>query len=111
MNKIIYTLHQKFKMFFFISEDRCLKKAVRVLTKYCGSESKEYFCYAAVYLSRPQKCFFSSEWFGKPEELEFEDGRFYVPSDSHSVLTKLYSNYMELPPESERIPTHGTGND
>ena len=107
MNKLIYTLHQKFKLFFFLSEERSLKKVIRTLTKYKGEPSEEYFCYAAVYLPKPDKCFFKTEWFGQPKELEFEGQSFYVPSNSHEVLTKLYSDYMQLPPEEQRRPTHG----
>ncbi len=107
MNRIVYTLHKKFKLFFFISEERCLKRVVRNLTKYKDLQSEEYFCYAAVYLPKPEKCFFSAEWFGIPKELVLEDGVFFAPCNSHEVLTRLYSSYMELPPESERRPTHG----
>lgn len=107
MNKLIYSLHQKYKLFFFISEEKCLRKVIESLTKYQGVPSKEYFCYAAVYLPKPEKCFFSSKWFDDPQEMIFENKSFYVPCNSHEVLTRLYSNYMELPPEEERRPTHG----
>ena len=108
MNKLIYTLHQKLKLFFFLSEKRSLKRVVRCLTKYQGIASEEYFCYAAVYLPKPEKCFFSSDWFGTPREGMFEGSSFCIPVDSHNVLTKLYNNYMELPPEIERFRTHAS---
>ncbi len=41
-------------------------------------------------------------------EIEFEKYRFYAPKDFKSVLTELYGNYMELPPENQRIPRHHT---
>lgn len=37
---------------------------------------------------------------------EFEDTKFYIPEKFDSYLTKQYGNYMELPPENERIPMH-----
>ena len=106
VNKIMYTLHQKLKLFFFLSEKRSLKKVIKTITKYQGCESKEYFTYAAVYIYTPEKCFFPVEWFGTPGEEKFENGSFYVPSDCHNVLTKLYKDYMQLPPEEQRRPTH-----
>ena len=111
MNKIVYTLHQKCKLFFFVSEKRCERRVVRHLTRYKGMPSKEYFCYAAVYLPKPEKCFFPSECFGEPRELFFEERVFFVPNDSHGILTKLYGDYMQLPPESARRPTHGSASD
>ncbi|MBU3220701.1 LicD family protein [Clostridium algidicarnis] len=37
-------------------------------------------------------------------EIQFEDGIFYAPGNYDAYLTKLFGNYMELPPENERIP-------
>ncbi len=35
-------------------------------------------------------------------ELVFQNRSFYAPNDYKKVLTDMYGNYMELPPESER---------
>lgn len=109
MNKIIYTLHKKLKLFFFLNEEKCLDKTFKTITKYQDlKETLEYFCYAAVYLPTPQKCFFKRDWFGKPQEVEFEGKKFFAPADSHNVLTALYKDYMQLPPKEQRRPTHNS---
>lgn len=47
-----------------------------------------------------------SKWLETYEELEFEGTRFKVLSNYHEFLTKVYGNYMQLPPEEDRIPRH-----
>ncbi len=38
--------------------------------------------------------------------LPFENEEFYVPAEYDRLLSGLYGNYMEFPPESERVPCH-----
>lgn len=38
--------------------------------------------------------------------MKFEDAEFPVPIGYHEMLTQIYGNYMELPPENERIGHH-----
>lgn len=110
-NKIIYTLHNKFHLFkHVLNEEKQKDKTVATLTKYQntdGDNYKEYFCYAAVYLPQPAKCFFSKEWFAEPVQVEFEGKSFSAPKDWDAVLTTLYKDYMQLPPENRRQCTHG----
>lgn len=80
---------------------------VKTITAYQGYKGKEYFCYAAVYLPQTEKCFFETEWFASPQEATFEDFKFYIPTDSDKILTKIYNDYMQLPPVDKRVPTHG----
>ena len=40
------------------------------------------------------------------EKIEFEGRQFDIYSKYDQMLTALYGNYMELPPENERICTH-----
>ncbi len=109
MNKLIYFLHNKWGWFKrTLSEEKKLQKTVDAITKYCGKNGEDftqYFCYAAVYLPKQEKCFFKREWF-TPVEVEFCGKKFFAPQGYHEVLTKIYNDYMTLPPESERV-THG----
>lgn len=43
-------------------------------------------------------------------EVSFENKKFYAPSGWDEYLTCIYGDYMQLPPESDRHPYHGTGN-
>ena len=39
-------------------------------------------------------------------EIEFEDRRFFITKKSDEMLTELYGDYMQLPPEEERVCRH-----
>ena len=39
-------------------------------------------------------------------DLPFEDTRIRVPADYQSILTRIYEDYMELPPENARTEKH-----
>ncbi len=41
-----------------------------------------------------------------PKLYEFADAQFYGPQDADAYLKSLYGNYMQLPPENQRICRH-----
>lgn len=47
-----------------------------------------------------------TKWFGIPQKGRFEGELVNVPQNSDAILKKLYGNYMEFPPEENRI-AHG----
>ena len=46
------------------------------------------------------------EWVELVEELDFEGHMLMVPPFYHEVLTEIYGDYMQLPPEEQRVPSH-----
>ncbi len=53
------------------------------------------------------KGIFPREWMGNEEvRLEFEGHMFRVPKEYDKALTRLYKDYMDLPPIEDRIPHH-----
>ena len=46
------------------------------------------------------------EWVWETVDLPFEDTVLMAPKGWHHVLTEVYGDYMELPPEEKRVPTH-----
>ena len=49
---------------------------------------------------------FEREWFEDSVMLEFEGLSFRAPKGYHEILTKIYGDYMQLPPESQRVTHH-----
>lgn len=44
--------------------------------------------------------------FGKPTLYKFEDANFYGPEKYGEYLERIYGNYMQLPPEKDRVLRH-----
>ena len=48
----------------------------------------------------PTECFEDSEW------CEFEGHKLRMPKGYHEIMTRLYGDYMQLPPEEQRVAPH-----
>ncbi len=55
------------------------------------------------------KCVFPKKIVQSYEDILFENKKFMALSASHEVLSILYGDYMQLPPEKDRVPSHGDG--
>lgn len=47
-------------------------------------------------------------WIKNVKELEFEGRRYMAPADPDGVLKAIYGDYMKLPPEEQRVPSHSS---
>lgn len=54
---------------------------------------------------------FNRNLYGTPKYVKFEDSLFPIQENYHEYLTRIYGNYMELPPINERKPKHITNID
>ncbi len=45
-------------------------------------------------------------WFKNYIEVKFEDNTFFMCEGYHQLLTSIYGDYMKMPDENKRIPTH-----
>lgn len=55
------------------------------------------------------KCVFPKNIVQSYEDVLFENKKFMALSASHEVLSILYGDYMMLPPEKDRVPSHEDG--
>ena len=51
----------------------------------------------------------SREWSEETTELLFEGHRMMAPENYDAVLREIYGEYMKLPPEEQRVPSHSDG--
>ena len=49
----------------------------------------------------------TKEEFENMTEWEFEGRSFPIPTNYHEILTRIYGDYMQLPPKAEQKPHHG----
>ena len=77
-------------------------KAQNRIAKAFGKKETRFKC-VNTYAFKELHCLFPAEAFNKVEEMSFEGYLLPVPQGWHAVLSILYGNYMELPPEEERV--------
>lgn len=83
------------------------QRLIRELNEQCSSRSfykDEYVC--NFFGNWYEKELAKREWFGKPELYAFENITVCGPRDAHSYLTRVYGDYMKLPPEEKRVSHH-----
>lgn len=85
----------KGRMYFFNKMDNKSKK-------YSWNESKYIGCPIWAGWMR----FLKKEWFDETVMLPFEDTKVPAPKSYDLVLKEIYGDYMTLPPEDQRKPSH-----
>lgn len=81
------------------------KKLSKMATKYKYDESRYVGC--LVWGIDGVRGIYPIEWMEPYTKLQFEDAQFRVPKEWEKALSKLFRNYMELPPKKDRVPHHG----
>lgn len=78
------------------------------LAKLAGAKDydESEFVGCAVWLSGGEKDIFRREWFDDLVLVPFEQYQFRAPKDYDAVLRHTYGDYMQLPPEKDRIGHH-----
>ncbi len=89
---------------------KCIGKGYfqKQLAKLEGVKSYDEAQYVgcAVWLSGGEKDIFKREWFDDLVLVPFEQYQFRVPKAYDAVLRHIYGDYMQLPPEKDRIGHH-----
>lgn len=49
---------------------------------------------------------YKKELYDKKIEWNFEGHEFFIPEKYHDILTQVYGDYMQLPPEKQRVSGH-----
>ena len=68
-------------------------------------ETSEYIG-CVIWLSGGEKDIFPRDWFDETELMDFDKYKFRVPKEYDKVLHHAYGDYMQLPPERDRIGHH-----
>lgn len=88
------------------------KKMRYKIWKYAEKEMSKYSLYEEEYckeLTTNTKALgrkLPSSWFRETVYAEFENKNFRIPKYAREYLAAIFGNYMELPPEAERVPRH-----
>ena len=72
--------------------------------KYKGTDSglvwSRYYTFSYMDLT------FDKKWFTETTELPIRDYYFKAPKGYHEILTKIYGDYMQLPPKEKQVSKH-----
>ena len=100
---------------------KCIKMPVYLFCRLCGKERfqdelenlarvKPYdesrFVGCVIWLSWGVKDMYLRKWFEGYTYMPFEGYRFRVPADYDKILRHTYGDYMQLPPEEDRVGHH-----
>jgi lipopolysaccharide cholinephosphotransferase len=85
---------------FWVSIPRLNRHQQMVMQTY-SADRTECMCSMASQYAYEKQCV-SGEVYGEPVLLPFEGRQYYAPRQYDLLLTRLYGNYMQLPPEEKR---------
>ncbi len=88
------------KLMFWTSVDKINKKFDAVMRKYNYQDSG-YICSMASHYTYEKLCM-PTEVFGTPKLVGFEGRQYFAPEQTEEYLTRIFGDYMKLPPENER---------
>lgn len=87
----------------FVMHSYFRKKYDHYLNKVQNARGDYYVCYEGDYKERE---IYPKEWFDKTMKIPFEDMMIDIPVEYDKMLTKIYGDYMQLPPEEKRVSHH-----
>ena len=90
-------------LFYFSSTNRYIKKIDELAKSRKISESK-YIDY--IVLKDIKSPNIKREWYNESIDVEFSGKSFKAPKNYHEILMADYGNYMQLPPEEQRVTHH-----
>lgn len=85
------------------SLDYLYKKALETQMKYSSVQTTNGANFASAYGIKDE---FPRAYYSDVEERSFEGQNFSVSKKSYDMLTKLYGNYMQMPPMEKRCTVH-----
>ncbi len=94
--------------FFIFSKIYGKKRAIKILHKMAGIHSYETSKYVGciIWLSGYKRDCFLRRWFEESIKVAFEQYEFRIPREYNKVLEHDYGDYMQLPPEKDRVGNH-----
>ena len=94
-------------LFFLMSRFSCNKRLATSVNRYYKAFASENGGYRCVMCSPYRKKeIMPASVYSEYTEMEFEGKRFYAIARYDEYLTRLYGDYMQLPPENKRQPHH-----
>ena len=88
---------------YFRNIGNIIKAEEKLMLKYDYDKCNSVFNYCGAW---GEKEIAPKEWFGEGKNAEFEGLTVIIPQNSDAYLTKMYGDYMTLPPVEKRVGHH-----
>ncbi|MBQ9314998.1 MAG: LicD family protein [Clostridia bacterium] len=103
IKNLMIGVNRKVRITSLIDINKLLKKQDRILSSFDRKKCSLLINYMGEY---KKKEVFPDKWLGAGKRHRFADDIFPIPEYSEKYLTKLYGDFMQKPPESERVCKH-----
>ena len=103
---VIKTIFKRLLYFIakFYSYNYLRRKLYRIASMFDFNNSKYLSCLVWTPNGKPR--LYKKSDLEDVVRVDFEDGKFYIPKNYDNILKQLYGDYMQLPPENQRIGHH-----
>ncbi len=96
---------RKFIIKVFPNKNHRYERRLSSLCSWCKFEKAEKVCVLCEEEPPMERQIMERKDVEKPVLAPFEDAEFYIPQNADKYLSMQYGNYMQLPPEEDRM-TH-----
>ena len=97
--RVLIKIAKVFHTGFFISTRKQLYKMDKCMKKYPVKDGKNVINFMSEYKGKSE---FPYDFFGKGRKSKFDELTARIPKNAEKILSNIYGNYMELPPEDKR---------
>lgn len=91
---------------FFVSENTIAKEMNKLAYGYKNENTESNYQGVVVWGYGIKKELFKIDIWDEKEEHFFEEHYFMIPKEYDKILKQIYGNYMNLPPQNERVTHH-----
>lgn len=103
IERLVLNTIQKVNVSRFLNPQKCLNKLNKALLRYSFEDSKSVVVFPSDYRENE---IMPQSYYGEGKEATFEGIKVRIPAKSHEYLTRLYGDYMQMPPKEKQISHH-----
>lgn len=101
--KMLFNLPMRMRAGLLHGFKKIRQEREEIMQRYRGSDSR---LYKATYIANWEKSYYYEDEIEDLVLTDFEDIKVYIPAAYDKLLTRIYGDYMQLPPVGQRVTHH-----
>ena len=101
--KMLFNLPMRMRAGLLHGFNKIRQEREEIMQRYRGSDSR---LYKATYIANWEKSYYYEDEIEDLVLTDFEDIKVYIPAVYDKLLTRIYGDYMQLPPVEQRVTHH-----